>query len=422
MKKKKNAKDIITFVLVAAAAVSIALAFIMKYELKKQLENPQPNETNKVVHNTVDDEKITELSLVNPLLKTDITGYFYTWTDDGKVTFYHYENFAFTAVENGVESLDVTVSMSDRNITAKVYYLSINGKYCGYGIFNSSLHPEITIYKNILFHLTNLPAAKSGKALILVNSDSSVVFDNTKEWDDAFIVTLKNGSTTRFYGEKNRGVDITGAKRRDFCVTTDESIAFSDYSLFFSSKDYQTDKNGKIKSDLYRRTSNAETLVAQDVLGHFAIAVDGGFVFIKRTEIGFDVIRHSDKIDVKDTIVFSLKGNYDEAYTRSGSYLLDKENGVVYNLIDGKSQTLTDYTISAMTFCVSPDGNAVLITGTVTNALEYGVYVCNLTTASATLYIDSVFSTLFNPVFLSDSEFAYTVMDGNMYKTVAVKI
>lgn len=424
MEKKKGSKrNVITAILVILAVISLVFALFMKNQLQNQKDNPQAATKNNDTENAIDKMTEADISLNKPLLKTDLTGYFYNYADDGTVTFYKYENNAYTPVTDGVSTLNVTVSMSDRDIPATVYYLNIDGKYCGYGVFLSANHPEVTVYNYALFHLTDLPSKENGKALILVNSDSSAAYKNARVWDDAFTVTLSNGSTARYFIEKNRGVDKTGAKRRDYCVATDESISlFSSYTPFFTSRDYQADANGNIKADLYTKSGSAETKVAEDVLGYFVYPTDGGFMFIKRTETGFDIMRHSDKKGVADAVVFSLTGDYNEAYARSGKYLLDKENGVVYDLTDGSKRALADYSISAMTFSVSEDGNTVLLTGTVTNALEYGVYVCDLTSNKANIYVNSAFSTLFNPCFLSDKEFNYTVMDGNMYKNVAVKV
>ena len=414
-------KNILTIILVLLAAASVAFSLYMKDRLERQKADPLADIGDISQVKSDVDEIVFEMRHEIPLIKARFENYFYCFDDSGKITFYKFENGELKAVEKGVKTVDTSVSMSDDTINTTIYYLEKDDEYCGYGVFNSKSDSSVKVYTFILFELIK---TKDSDALLLACSDSSYAYNNIRPWDDTFEIDIETGEAERYFSEKNRGVDISGARRRDFFVTTEDSItAFPDSVVFFSSRDYQADENGYAPVDIYRKDGENEEKLCEQTVGYFAYPYENdGFVFLKQTQSGFALMRFFGDEKVEGTKLISFTGDYESAYARCGNYLLDKENGVVYNLIDGSSRVLKDYSISAMTFNISADGNKVLLTGTVTNALEYGVYVYNFDTKKASLYIKEEFATLFSPVFIGNDEFAYTFADGSNYKTVITKV
>ena len=416
--KKKN---ILTIVLVILAAASVAFSFYMKHKLEQQKENPQASIGDVDTRKSNEQVILTELRHENPLIRASLDGYFYSFDDTAKVTFYKYSKEKLTKVTDGVKTVEISAKMSDDTIKTTLYYIGSGEKLCGYGVFTDKLDSSVKVYSFILFNLVKLD---NGDTVLLVNSDPSTAYNNYRVWDDMFEVDLETGETERYFSNRNRGVDISGAHRRDFFVTTEDSVkSFGNDIYFFSSRDYQTDESGKAPFDLYLLNGSGEEKVLDGVTGCFVAKSekDEGLIYIKKTTTGFTVF-HDFKEENGGQNILSLPGDYDTVYARYGNWLLDKENGIVYSLLDGSKRELKDYSISAMTFSVSPDGNSVLLTGTVTNALEYGIYTYNFKTEKAYLYIKDEFATLFNPTFVSDTEFAYTYSDGEMYKTVISKV
>jgi hypothetical protein len=413
--KKKN---ILTIILVILAAASVAFSIYMKHKLEQQKADPTGTIGKTSTMESSVDEIVFELRHEKPIIKTDFDGIFYSFDNSGIVTFYKYDGAELKPYTD-VQTLDFSVSMSDDEIKAKLYYFSQGEKYCGYAVFNSGLDSSVKVYTFVLFKLVTL---SNGDNVLLVSSEPSTAYNNYRVWDDMFEIDLESGKTSRYFSERNRGVDMSGARRRDFFVTTDDTVKdFGDDIVFFSARDYQTDEtNGML--DVYIKSGNKENKVAEQSVGCFAAPATDGIIYIKPTRTGFSLVQHDNDEDLGDIILLTLEGDYSTAYARSGNYLLDKENGVVYSLIDGTKRELKDYSISAMTFSISPDGNCVLLTGTVTNALEYGVYTFNFTTGESKLYIKEEFATLFNPAFVNNNEFIYTYSDGEIYKTVITKV
>jgi len=422
--KKKN---ILTIILVILAAASVAFAFYMKQKLIEQQENPQASIGDVDTRESADQEILFEMRHEKPLIKTRSKGLFYSFDDSNKVTFYKYGDKKLTKVTDGVKTVDISVPMSDDTIKTTVYYLENGDDLCGYGVFSDKTDSSVKVYSFILFNLVKLG---NGDTVLLVNSDPSTAYNNFRVWDDMFEIDLENGKTERYFSNRNRGVDITGAHRRDFFVTTEDSVtSFGEDIFFFSSRDYQTDESGKAPLDIYLKNGSDEEKQASGAIGYFVARAnagedgneEGGLVYIRKSDTGFSVFRANEE-ELGGTNILTLPGDYETAYARSGNYLLDKENGIVYSLIDGSKRELKDYSISAMTFNISDDGNTVLLTGTVTNALEYGVYTYNFKAEKASLYIKDEFETLFNPTFVTNDTFAFTYSDGEMYKTVISKV
>ena len=90
-KKKGNKRNVITAILVILAVISLVFALFMKNQLQNQKDNPQAATKNNDTENAIDKMTEADISLNKPLLKTDLTGYFYNYADDGTVTFYKYE-------------------------------------------------------------------------------------------------------------------------------------------------------------------------------------------------------------------------------------------------------------------------------------------------------------------------------------------
>lgn len=416
--KKKN---IFTIILVVLAAASVAFSFYMRHKLQEQKENPtQPIGDVSTIESDKQDI-LFEMRHENPLIKTRANGVFYSFDNDCVVTFYKYEDKSLKKISDGVKTVDISVPMSDDTINTKIYYIENDDELCGYGVFSDKADSSVKVYSFILFNLIKLG---NGDTVLLVNSDPSTAYNNFRVWDDMFEIDLETGKTERYFSNRNRGVDITGAHRRDFFVTTEESVtAFGEDVYFFSSRDYQTDESGKAPLDVYLLKDSEQEKLAEGALGYFVARSeeeDGGLIYIKNTDTGFTLFRDFDE-EIGGMNMLTLPGDYNTAYSRCGNYLLDKENGIVYSLLDGSKRELKDYSINAMTFNISEDGNTVLLTGTVTNALEYGVYTYNFKTGKASLYIKEEFATLFNPTFVTNDTFAFTYSDGEMYKTVISK-
>jgi hypothetical protein len=395
----------------------------MREKLKEQKENPQTSIGDVDTRESAEQDVLFEMRHENPLIKARKSNVLYSFDSENKVTFYKFEKNELKEITDGVKTVDISVPMSDDTIDTTVYYLEDGDDLCGYGIFSDKRSDSsVKVYSFILFNLIKLG---NGDTVLLVNSDPSTAYNNYRVWDDMFEIDLQTGKTERYFSNRNRGVDITGAHRRDFFVTTEESVtAFGDDLYFFSSRDYQTDESGKAPLDIYLKNGSDEEKQAQGAIGYFVArsdAEDGGLIYIKQSSSGFTVFRDFEEENGGMNIL-TLPGDYDTEYSRSGNYLLDKENGIVYSLLDGSKRELKDYSISAMTFNISEDGNTVLLTGTVTNALEYGVYTYNFKTETASLYIKEEFETLFNPTFIDNETFAYTYSDGEMYKTIITKV
>jgi hypothetical protein len=357
--------------------------------------------------------------LTFPPLQTDIANLFYTINPaDGIVAYYEATTTGLVPYTGTVETTDISVTCSNRDISVKLSYVQQGEEFTGYGLFTAATAAKATgdkapsdIFAYAFIKLTTLPAAygKSGQ-LLLVDFDKNSFWLDDKLYTEAFIININNpGSTAQnpraaaksLTTDNTRTVDFSGAFRSDWVMLYDDFLdSLGQKPYFLSSRDYNLDSKGLVTDILITGTKKPPRVV-QGMLGLWARVDKNNLIYLKATEQGFDCL----KFDSNDEqIVKSFVGNYFEDYLQSGQYLLNKNTLVLTDLLTGEEKTLTSVlTDSVAFFSISPDGlRAAVATAGAGEDLATAtqtLVLCNLETGTTTTVSEPLIFSQTNPNF-----------------------
>ena len=87
---------------------------------------------------------------------------------------------------------------------------------------------------------------------------------------------------------------------------------------------------------------------------------------------------------------------YGSSYVRRGDWILSKEDGRLFNTEDNTVIETVGYKMNPLLFTVSTDGKYVVMLGTVTNAMDYRMYVFNPETKGYNVYTESNYAAHYN--------------------------
>ena len=350
-----------------------------------------------------------------PYMKTDIPSVVYTVDTAGTVQFYEFKGKSYDPIDP-TGTMDVTVSLSGQQIPAKIYYVERDGVLTGYGVYTSqNAQTPVYIYDFVMFRVANLPSAYAadGKCLLLLHTDAQKVYTDNVVWEEAYILNRNDGTSTRFLNENNRTVNINGAVRPDFCMITDTELKPTTSVIpFFSCRNYEEQEDGSTPKDIYIKNGNNKDVDAvTDVLDTYAKPTsDGGFVYIKETDNGFNTMKY---LNGQSSVINMFYGTYGSSYVRSGDWILSKEDGRLFNTEDNTVIETVGYKMNPLLFTVSPDGKYVVMLGTVTNAMDYRMYVFNTETKGYKVYTESNYAAHYNLRFSSNDTVTFYTIDAN---------
>lgn len=206
-------------------------------------------------------------------------------------------------------------------------------------------------------------------------------------------------------------------------ITDTELTAVTSIIPFFSSRNYeQSTAQNTASLDIYIKNGNAKDVDAvTNVLDAYAKPLeDGGFVYIQKTDSGFNTVKYQNG---KNTVINMFYGTYGSSYIRSGDWILSKEDGRVYRTYDNTIIETQGYKINPLFFSVSPDGKYIVMLGTVTNAMDYRLYVYNTETKAYKSYVETNYAAHNNLRFSSDTTVTfYTINATTGFENVVVDI
>ena len=399
----------------ALAVLAVAAALLAPKYFKRTLSDKPVEQT--VVDFTLAQSKYTPMltgtgTAEFPPLQTDIANVFYTINPaDGTVTYYETAATGLIPYKGTVQTADITVNCSSRNIPVKLFYIEQDQKVAGYGLFTAAPGKAPSdIFAYAFFKVTALPAAygKSGQ-LLLIDFDKNNFWIKDKLYTEAFIINLNNpgAGPKSLTTDNSRTVDFTGASRSDWVLLTDgflESLGNKPY--FLSSRDYNLDRKGLI-SDILTAGPLKPPRVVTGILGLWARVAGDSLMYLKTTDDGFDCLKFNGK---DEQVIKSFTGNYFEDYLQNGHHLLNKKTLVLTDLLTGTEKTLKDISAdSVRLFSVSPDGSravaAVPSGGEVPSTATQMLVLYNLETHTAT--------TVTEPLIFSQSNANFCWIDNN---------
>lgn len=416
-----NKKD---FATIGIALVAVILACTFAYFRFFYDDTPQIDNTTELVENTVV-EKLSDIQiarngvLVN-LVQTDIPDVFYGITPDYKVKYYQYRDNKMVAVQ-ATNSITTEVDFGNETLPVTINYVKLGSKVFGIGLFVAEEGEDVYFYNMMVFKLTNLPAeySQDGKALLLATTSKNALTQGDILWPESFTIDLQSGKVSRFLQIVNRSIDInTGAGVTDFCILTKSGYTSTATQIpFITAREYE---QGSGKLDIFVKNGTKETLFAEDVYGKFLLTDGDTVVFMRKTNTGFDIIRKKGETEIK---VCSFYGTMGADYLQSGKYLLNVNDGNLYNMLTGEKTMLVGFRMDPEMMTISDDGKYVVMLGTVKNMMDYQVHIFNLQTGVYAKFEDQNYSSHSNLTFINNTTAVYTALDPNQgYEYVVLDV
>lgn len=399
-------KDHITFVL-AIVALVMAVAFVFLKFL------PMNNNGGETPENIIETgAKLSEIQVVrqstgDKYVQSEIENVYYSVSSENEVKYFEYENGAMKSIQT-TGTVNAQVSMDKEKLPVTINYVKTGDSVFGISIFRSEDNPGSTLHNVITFKLVDLPEKHKadGKALLLAVANSESASRRYNLWTDSFIVDLKSGATTRFLTADKNDNSYSVA----YSVLTNSAYATDGEMIpFFTTREYD---DGSGKKDLFVKNGANESLFATDVYGEYIYADKDVVAYLKATETGFNIQKKEDTKEEK--VVFSLYGNFSTDYLYHQEYILNKNDGNLYNVKTGEEIALAGYKMSgAEMMSISPDGRYLVVLGTVNSVADYQVHIFDLKKNDYAKFEELNFSQHYNLSFVDESKAMYVVVDPN---------
>ncbi len=399
-------KDHITFVL-AIVALVMAVAFVFLKFLPMNNNGGETPGSNIETGAKLSEIQVVRQSTGDKYIQSDIENVYYSVSSENEVKYFEYENGAMKPIQaNG--TVNAQVAMDKENLPVTINYVKTGDSIFGISIFRSEDNPGSTLHNVITFKLVDLPQQHKadGKALLLAVANSESVSRRYNLWTDSFIVDLKSGATTRFLTADKNSNSYSVA----YSVLTNSAYATDGEMIpFFTTREYV---DGSGKKDLFVKNGTNESLFATDVYGEYIYADKDVIAYLKATETGFNVVKKENTKEEK--VVFSLYGNFSTDYLYHQEYILNKNDGNLYNAKTGEEIALAGYKMSnAEMMSISPDGRYLVVLGTVNSVADYQVHIFDLKKNDYAKFEELNFSQHYNLSFVDDAKAMYVVVDPN---------
>ena len=354
-----------------------------------------------------------------PYLETDIENIFYTMSTAGEVSFFRLDDNTFFPVE-ATGTYDVSVVMSEQNVSTTVTYYEEDGVISGYGLYTGKTD-AFDLYPYAFFRLTNYgkdyEKASSESCMLLVDTTEDDFYSNEKIYEEPFIFTFDDSSASRQLSEANRTVGLNGAKRADYSMVNDAVINGSvSAQLFFSGRQYAEDD---VTVDLLcsggsgNNTDNIR--LVRDVLGYWAKQTEDGIICITTDDNdNVTVICYNEEDDSAEALkTFDGVKREDILVCHDCIYVLS--TNTVYNITTGTEKQIkfngSDNFRADMFVC---EGDKLFVRGYVDSKDPVAV-VATVSTGDVTAtYADELFRNVVNPDFSGDS-LLLTVQSGENF-------
>ena len=402
-------KDFLTIAIAIVAVAMIAVVVGFKYFPADEPNIDNPESTTVSQEDKLGDIQIVRDGTSQNIVQSDIADVFYGFTSDYKLQYYQYHNSKMTAVKS-TGTLSTSVDMGNEDLPVTIEYVQMADKIFGIGLFRADQHQDVYFYNLVVFKLVNLPVGyeQEGKALLLATENSNALSQGDILWSESFVVDLATGKTERFLKIINRTIDMSGAGVDDFCILTKAGYNSTSGRIpFITSRTYGLDSG---KQDIFIKNGGKEELLVSDVYGKFLLTDGNDIIYMKKTNTGFDVMRRSGETE---TIIKSCYGAMSTDYLLTENYILNKDDGKLYNLLTGEEKLIVGYRMSAEQMKISPDGKYLIMLGTVKNMLDYQIHIFNLETGDYAKYVDKNYSAHSNLAFINNTTAVYVVVDPN---------
>lgn len=403
-KRYKVILAILFVVLVAVAAVVVTGVMDIDKAKKDRLTPAPGDASGETESGDYSDLFTTNTDVALPVLKTTIPDLYYTMDREGAVAFYELKDNALTELDE-TDSYEVTAECGSETLPAVIHLVETDEQIYGCGLFTNELYPDVNLYEYGFFEVTNMfPGfGKEGDLLLMIDVESDRFYSNEKVFSEIYTMN-KDHETTHFLSENQRQPDIDARMRTDYKMFTNDILdqGKAEHVLFLSSRYYVSYAES---GDVDILTSGGSGENVDNVKFATGLAslnfwrVGGDVFYFEKQNDGFRLVKLTTKAEegedeAKPEEIRSFEGTLSEDYLVSGSCLLRKNTGEVYNVLTDETNQI-DYSalaadFSADLFVASPSGDYCVLRGANTDDVA-AIVLANLITGKVRTYTDDMF-------------------------------
>lgn len=291
----------------------------------------------------------------SPPIKSDIDSIYYCLNTDSTVSFYQYNGSSLVSYGGEVKTAELKPECTYQKVPITVYYITVDGKTLGYGLFTTvNSNADVKYYSYIFAKLVDMPSiyGKTGK-LLLLSTDEKQAYSQDKTYTEAFSADLSKGTCTSLSSQRDRTADKSGRLAERWDIFTDSYLkTVSKKAGLISGRMFDADTELYGVYDLKVGTNKP---AVSSIYGTFVRETsEGGFVYIKKTSDGFKSVEY---ITSEKTIA-EFKGDI-KGCVFCGDWVYQPDTKTFTNLLTGKAVEAGKLGFVPYKFCVNEDSSKI---------------------------------------------------------------
>lgn len=307
-------------------------------------------------------ENIMPQSLVTeyPLVQSDIDNIFYCISPDGTVEFYEFGKDMLSKYSGEVNSVDLKPLLTYYAVPITVYYIEVDGKTIGYGLFTTeNTRAEVNLYSYAFAKLTDAPTVYGvdGK-MLLISTNPDEVYSADKIYTEAFSVDMDTQKCSPITAQRDRNADKTGRLSERWSMFTDSYLAsVSKKAGMISGRLYN---EGTAVFDAYDLNESLNTPEIKGMWGTYLRETENGaLVYIKKTDDGFKSVEFI--AEEKELAFIKSKAEGEKNLVFSGDWVYDLKAEKFTSLLTGKTVEGKKLDEGIADFCANADGSKIAV-------------------------------------------------------------
>ncbi len=293
-----------------------------------------------------------------PLIQSDFEKILYSVKPDGAVVFYQIGTDVLSEYAGEVKTIELTPSCTYYKIPITVYYIEVDGRTLGYGLFTTeNSDAKVNLYSYAFAKLIDAPMVYGvdGK-LLLLSTDPEEAYSTDKTYTEAFEVNMENKRCKSFTAQRDRTADRNGRLAQRWSILTDGYLSSaSKKACMISGRLYD---EGTSVYDVYDLNKGLNKPVVKGIYSQYLKEdSDSGLVYLKKTDNGFKSVRYI----AEEKTIAQFTGDMVCDFVFSGDWVYDLKNKEFTNLVTGKTVDGKNLDDTIPTFCVNDDGSKIVV-------------------------------------------------------------
>lgn len=316
-------------------------------------------------------ENVCPQSLVTeyPLVQSDFDNIFYCLKPDGTVEFYEFGKDMLSKYPGEVNTLELKPSLTYYDVPITVYYIEVEGKTLGYGLFTTeNSDAKVNLYSYAFAKLVDAPVVYGvdGK-LLLISTDPDEAYSADKVYTEAFDVDTDTKKCSPLTAQRDRNADKTGRLSERWSMFTDSYLAsVSKKAGMISGRLYN---EGTSVFDVYDLNESLNTPEVKGMWGTYLRETENGaLVYVKKTDNGFKSV----ELIAEEKEIASFKGD-EKSLIFSGDWVYDTKEEKFTNLLTGKTVEGKKLGEGVTSFCANADGSKIAVAMTDGDSYTLGI-------------------------------------------------